>query len=148
MTKVWAQRSLVVERTMHHLPEQVWRVLTQPAFIDRWLMKNDFELRVGHRFNFRAQPMYGWNGVTDCEVLEIVPNERLVYSWNASGEQAVDGLKTVVRWTLTRFEGWSNPVFGRRTKEAIAQWAADGQACLRRWKKSFLTYSRGRYRVS
>jgi uncharacterized protein YndB with AHSA1/START domain len=105
MTKVRAQRSLVVERTMRHLPEQVWRVLTQPAFIDRWLMKNDFELRVGHRFNFRAQPMYGWNGVTDCEVLEIVPNERLVYSWNASGEQAVDGLKTVVTWTLTRFEG-------------------------------------------
>ena len=102
MTEAQALRSLIVERTMPHSPEKVWRVLTEPAFIDRWLMKNDFELRVGHHFNFRAQLMYGWNGVTDCEVLEIVPNERLVYSWNASGEQAVDGLKTVVTWTLTR----------------------------------------------
>jgi uncharacterized protein YndB with AHSA1/START domain len=101
MTEPVARRSLIVERTLPYRPEKVWRVLTQPALIDRWLMKNDFELRVGHKFNFRAQPMYGWNGVTDCEVLEIVPNERLVYSWDASGEQADDGLKTIVTWTLS-----------------------------------------------
>jgi uncharacterized protein YndB with AHSA1/START domain len=103
MTEAIALRTLIVERTLPHQPEKVWRVLTHPALIDRWLMKNNFELRVGHRFNFRAQPMYGWNGVTDCEVLEIVPIERLVYSWNASSDQAKDGLKTIVTWTLTPF---------------------------------------------
>ena len=101
MTGVTALRSLIVERSLPYPLEKVWRVLTQPALIDRWLMKNDFELRVGHKFNFRAQPMYGWNGVTDCEVLEIRHHERLVYSWNASGDQAMDGLKTLVTWTLT-----------------------------------------------
>jgi uncharacterized protein YndB with AHSA1/START domain len=101
MTEAVALRSLIVERTVAYPPEKVWRVLTQSALIDRWLMKNNFELRIGHHFNFRAQPMYGWNGVTDCEVLEIVPNERLVYSWNASGDQAKDGLKTIVTLTLT-----------------------------------------------
>jgi uncharacterized protein YndB with AHSA1/START domain len=100
MTEAVALRSLIVERTLAYPSEKAWRVLTQSALIDRWLMKNNFELRIGHHFNFRAQPMYGWNGVTDCEVLEIVPNERLVYSWNASGEQAKDGLKTIVTWTL------------------------------------------------
>jgi uncharacterized protein YndB with AHSA1/START domain len=49
--------------------------------------------------------MPGWNGVTDCEVLVVEPNERLSYSWNASGEEAVNGLKTVVTWTLTPVDG-------------------------------------------
>ena len=40
--------------------------------------------------------------MTDCEVLVIESNRRLSYSWNASGSEAVNGLKTVVTWTLTR----------------------------------------------
>lgn len=63
-------------------------------------MENDFELSLGHKFSFLAEPMYGWNGVTDCEVLVIVPNERLSYSWNASGSQAENGIRTVVTRTL------------------------------------------------
>ena len=94
-------RSIVVEREMPHAPEKIWRALTQSALIEEWLMQNDFEPVAGHKFNFRAQPIMGWNGVTDCEVLELVPHERLAYSWNASGEQAQDGLKTIVTWTLT-----------------------------------------------
>ena len=94
------QRAIVVERLIPHPAEKIWRALTQSPLIAEWLMQNDFQPVVGHRFNVRAQPMAGWNGVTDCEVLEIVPNERLVYSWNASGEQAKDGLKTIVTWTL------------------------------------------------
>ena len=95
-----ATRTLIVERVMPHPPEKIWRALTQGPLIEEWLMKNDFQPVVGHRFNFRAAPIHGWNGVTDCEVLEIVPLERLTYSWNASGDQAPDGLKTIVTWTL------------------------------------------------
>ncbi len=96
-----ATRSLVIEREMPHPPEKVWRALTQGPLIEGWLMKNDFQPVVGHRFNFRATPMPHWNGVTDCHVLVVEPNERLSYSWNASGEEAAGGLKTVVTWTLT-----------------------------------------------
>jgi uncharacterized protein YndB with AHSA1/START domain/DNA-binding transcriptional ArsR family regulator len=86
-------RSLVIERDMPHL------------LIEEWLMKNDFQPVVGHRFNFRADPMPQWNGVTDCEVLIVEPYERLSYSWNASGEEAANGLKTVVTWRLTPTKG-------------------------------------------
>jgi uncharacterized protein YndB with AHSA1/START domain len=96
-----ATRSLVVEREMPHPPEKVWRALTQGALIEEWLMKNDFRPVVGHKFNFRATPMPHWNGVVDCQVLAVEPNKRLSYSWNASGEEAAGGLKTVVTWTLT-----------------------------------------------
>jgi uncharacterized protein YndB with AHSA1/START domain len=99
-------RSIVVERTLAHPPEKVWRALTEPSLIARWLMQNDFVPEVGRRFNFRATPIpNAWNGVTDCEVLEVVPFRRLVYSWCASGEEAEGGLKTTVTWTLTPAAG-------------------------------------------
>jgi uncharacterized protein YndB with AHSA1/START domain len=94
-------RSIVIERVMPHPPEKIWRALTQGHLIEEWLMKNDFQPVVGHKFNFRAEQMPGWNGVTDCEVLIVEPNERLSYRWDASGEEAANGLKTVVTWTLT-----------------------------------------------
>ena len=71
-----ATRSIVVERVMHHTPEKVWRALTQGPLIEEWLMKNDFRPVVGHKFNFRAEPMPQWNGVVDCEVLIVEPNKR------------------------------------------------------------------------
>ena len=98
-------RSIVIERMMPHPPEKIWRALTQSALIEDWLMKNDFQPVVSRKFNFRADPMPGWNGVTDCQVLMVEPNERLSYSWNASGDEAVNGLKTIVTWTLTPVEG-------------------------------------------
>ncbi|WP_035056290.1 SRPBCC family protein [Andreprevotia chitinilytica] len=93
-------RTLVVEREIAHPPEKIWRALTQGPLIEDWLMANDFLPVVGHRFTFRTAPVQHWNGVTDCEVLVVEPNERLAYSWNASGDEAPNGLKTIVTWTL------------------------------------------------
>ena len=105
MTKPAATRTIVIERDMPHPPEKVWRALTQASLMEEWLMKNDFQPVVGRSFNFRAAPVPHWNGVVDCTVLEIEPNERLSYSWNASGDEAANGLKSIVTWTLTRTNG-------------------------------------------
>ena len=98
-------RSVVVERRLPHSLDKGWRALTQGPLLEDWLMANDFEPRVGHRFTFRMAPMQGWNGITDCEVLTVVPQEELSYSWNASGEEAATGLRTVVKWTLSQADG-------------------------------------------
>lgn len=100
-----ATDTLVVERVMPHPPEKIWRALTQGPLIEEWLMKNDFEAVVGHRFNFRSTPMPNWNGVVDCEVLVVEPDQRLSYSWSASGGEAATGIKTVVTLTLTKVSG-------------------------------------------
>ena len=92
--------SVVVERQLAHPPEKIWRALTQGPLIADWLMANDFQPVVGHRFNLRTAPMPHWNGVLDCEVLAVEPNRRLAYSWNASGAEAATGIGTVVTWTL------------------------------------------------
>ena len=101
MNDVDTTRSLVVERQMPHPPEKIWRALTQSALIEEWLMRNDFEPVAGRRFTFRADPSPHWNGVTEGEVLAVEPHRRLSYSWNASGSEAENGLKTIVTWTLT-----------------------------------------------
>ena len=64
---------------------------------------NDFRAEVGHRFTFRSEPTPGWDGVVYCEVLEIVPERRLVYSWRGGSHDLTDHekqLDTIVNWTL------------------------------------------------
>ena len=99
MTNTDPARTLVVEREMPHSPEKVWHALTQSSLMEEWLMKNDFQPVVGHRFNLRATPVPNWNGVIDGEVLVVEPNSRLAYSWGSMG------LESVVTWTLTPTKG-------------------------------------------
>ncbi len=81
--------SIVVEREMPHPPENIWRALTQPPLIAEWLMQNDFEPIVGHRFKLSAD----WGSV-DGRVLAVDPDKALSYTWDAFG------LESVVTWTL------------------------------------------------
>ena len=75
------KRDLHFEAVYKHPIEKVWRAITDPKAIEQWLMPNDFEPRVGHKFQFTSKPQPGWDGHTYCEVLECEPPRRLVYSW-------------------------------------------------------------------
>jgi uncharacterized protein YndB with AHSA1/START domain len=72
----------------------VWRALTQGSLIKEWLMDNDFQAVVGHKFSFRATPVANWSGVIDSEVLVVEPEKKLSYSWGTLG------VDTAVTWTL------------------------------------------------
>lgn len=85
-----SRRSVVIERELQHPPEKVWRALTQAPLMAEWLMQNDFQPVVNHRFTLRAD----WGSV-DCRVLTVEPNQRLAYTW------AAHGLESTVTWTLT-----------------------------------------------
>jgi len=89
--------SVVVEREIPFPPEKIWRALTQPHLIEEWLMKNDFNPAVGHRFQLRGD----WGGVLDCEVLTIEPNKTLSYTWNFAHDDRAFNLASVVTFTLT-----------------------------------------------
>jgi uncharacterized protein YndB with AHSA1/START domain len=88
-------RAVVVERDFAVPPEKLWRALTQPHLIEEWLMKNDFVPAVGHDFQLRMHPQPGWNGIIDCRVLDVEPNNTLSYTWSTMGHE------TVVTFTLT-----------------------------------------------
>lgn len=98
MTATPEARSVVMEREFAHPPEKIWRALTETSLLDEWLLKNDFRPVVGHRFNFRTDPVGGWDGVVACEVLTVEPLRRLSYTW-ATGTGGPD-VNSVVTWTL------------------------------------------------
>ncbi|HYX70932.1 MAG TPA: SRPBCC domain-containing protein [Terriglobales bacterium] len=75
------KRDLRFEATYPHPPERVWRALTEREALAAWLMENDFEPRLGHRFTFRTKPAPGFDGVVHCEVTELEPPRRLAYTW-------------------------------------------------------------------
>jgi uncharacterized protein YndB with AHSA1/START domain len=96
MTGTTTERlSVVVEREIPYPAEKIWRALTQPHLIAEWLMRNDFDPVVGHRFGLRGD----WGGV-ECEVLTVVPHETLSYTWNYVHEDPAYALESVVTFTL------------------------------------------------
>jgi uncharacterized protein YndB with AHSA1/START domain len=92
-------RSLVIERDMPHPKEKIWRALTQAPLISQWLMSNDFQPVVGHKFTLKSNPVPNWDGIINCEVQVIEPDSRLSYTWGTMG------MESVVAWTLTPTEG-------------------------------------------
>jgi len=123
-------RSVIVERDIPFPPEKIWRALTQPHLIEEWLMKNDFEPVVGHRFDLRAD----WGSV-DCQVLTIEPNKTLSYTWAAYGHESV------VTWTLTPTSrgptyAWSSRASGRISRRPTRAPSMGGSGSLRTWRRS------------
>ena len=88
------KRDLKFEAEYPHPPEKVWRALTDSKAIAQWLMPNDFEPRLGHKFMFTSTPQPGWDGKTYCEVIELDPPRTLAYTWRGGP------IDTVVRWRL------------------------------------------------
>jgi len=94
-------RTIRVDEYLPHPPEKVWRALTEPELIARWLMPNDFKLAVGHRFTFQGQPIpqAGFGGVGHSEVLAFEPEKMLRIAWRAAPEDP-SGLDSTVTFTL------------------------------------------------
>ena len=103
-----AVRAITVDEIVPHAAEIVWKVLTTPELIQRWLMRNDFTAGLGQRFIMRARPMGEWDGTVSCEVTTWDPPRQLAYTWvggSVSNKQYGAALDSVVTWTLTPVAG-------------------------------------------
>lgn len=82
--------------------QEVWEYLTKPELIEQWLMKNDFQPVVGHkfRFTFVSKPEGKYDGSVHCEVLEVKPFTKLSYSWNGKTRDFSRAYNSIVVWTL------------------------------------------------
>ena len=74
-------QDIVVDEVFPHAPETIWKTLTTGELIGRWIMMapTGFEPVKGKHFTFQTTPAGAWDGVIHCQVLEVIPNERLVY---------------------------------------------------------------------
>ena len=80
-------QDIVIDEVLPHAPETIWKVLTTGELIARWLMApTGFEPVKGKRFTYQTTPAGAWDGTIRCEVLEVMPNERLVYAWKGGHE--------------------------------------------------------------
>ena len=101
---------ILVEEVFPHAAEILWKTLTSGELMGRWLMMQPtgYEAVPGNRFTYQTTPAGAWDGVIQCEVLEVRPNERLSYSWRGGHEGNTEygsRLDTVVTFTLAKVEG-------------------------------------------
>jgi uncharacterized protein YndB with AHSA1/START domain len=96
------KRDILISRYFEQPPAQVWRCLTETELLDQWFMKSNFRAEVGHRFTFVSRPIkaVNWDGMVYCEVLEVVPQQKLVYTWKGGPAPGVVNLDTILTWTL------------------------------------------------
>ena len=88
--------SISFEFDLHHVPEKVWRALTDPVLLAEWLLPVvDLKLEPGAAFTFKAQPQPGWDGAVNCRFVEIEAHRKLSCTW------VVGDMDTVVTFTLT-----------------------------------------------
>lgn len=117
-------------------PEAVWRALTEPDLLTRWLLRPiGFVASVGTRFRFTL-PESSIDEIL-CEVLAARPCKQLTYSWMYP--QAEHSARWIVDWTL-------QPQ-GRGTRLLLTQTGFDIEdrrqkmvrnATERRWKRLVL----------
>jgi uncharacterized protein YndB with AHSA1/START domain len=94
-------RNLKKEIFYPHPPEKVWQVLTNRRTLAAWLMENDFEPRVGHKFQFQDSTLPGISEIINCEVLELDEPNRLSYTW----QDQFMSRPSIVTWILEPQEG-------------------------------------------
>lgn len=93
-------------------PDRVWRALTDPGALGRWLMPTDFKPKLGFRFGFEGLSR-GRTTKVECVVLELDEGKRLTYSWD-DGEDDAPG---VVAWTLEPQDGGTRLTLEHRSAE-------------------------------
>ncbi len=90
-----------ISRNYPHCRAKVWRAVTDPALVPLWTVTGaggrleGFVPVVGTKFRLVAKPKPGWNGVVDCEVLEVNEPALLRYSW--TGDKGGDVTEVVYR---------------------------------------------------
>ena len=94
--------SLTLKRRLAASPARVYRAWTQPEQIALWfgprqtkVVHAEFEARVGGRFSILATSPDGEKHQVGGVIREVVPNEKLVYTWAWHSTPERESLVTV-----------------------------------------------------
>lgn len=86
------QTAVRLERTIPATPHQVYRAWLEPELLRRWMAPGGLEVtraevdeRPGGHYRIWHADAGAEVGGFDCEVLELVPDERLVFRWGFVG---------------------------------------------------------------
>jgi uncharacterized protein YndB with AHSA1/START domain len=99
MTRKKTQRTAVrLERVMLAPPRDVYRAWLDPDLLRRWLAPGgitvrlaEVEARVGGHFRIWHVESGADIGGFECEIVELVPDERIVFRWGFVGPERTGG---------------------------------------------------------
>lgn len=113
---------LTLEHTFNAPIALVWRAITEPELMKKWYFDiSAFKLEVGNKFHFEAGEE-GKRYVHLCEILEMVPQKKLRYSWEYEGQVGLSfvtfelsaiGEKTILKLTHEGLSTFKHPHFIR-----------------------------------
>ncbi len=85
------ERTIKLKTCYEYPVETLWKALTDPDLLGKWFMKNDFVPEPGREFTFQMAPQKGWNGITYCQVIDLVLMKKISYTYKgcATGEKAL-----------------------------------------------------------
>ena len=105
---------VIVERTFNSPADKVWSAITDLKEMRNWYFQlEEFEPRVGFKFDFMGGPEDGKQYLHLCEVTEVIEGKKIAYSWrydNYPGNSLVcwelldKGEQTLLRITHTGLE--------------------------------------------
>lgn len=95
---------IVLEKTYNAPIALVWSAITEEQHMRNWYFDfhNSFQLTVGSHFEWHGGDPKGTQWLHRGEMLEVVPNKKLVHSWTYPGYSG----KAIAYWELT--EGDAN----------------------------------------
>ena len=143
-------KPLIIEQEFNAPIALVWRVITEKELMKKWYFDiSDFKPEVGNKFQFEGGED-GKRYVHLCEVLEVIPNKKLKYSWKYEGNVGLSfvtfelssvGKKTKVKLIHEGLDTFTNPDFIRDNfvggwkyliHESLKEFLENGKA-LRYW---------------
>ena len=88
---------VVVEKILHAPVDRVWSAITNKNEMKAWYFDlEDFKPEQGFTFKFNGGPEEGPVYVHLCEVTEVIPEQKLTYSWRYEGLPGI----SYVTWAL------------------------------------------------
>ena len=127
-------KSIKLTRVYEAPLEKVWQALTDQKAMSEWLMPCDFEPKIGHKFQFRTKSYPGFDGIVNCEVLELRENELLSFSWSGGSLK-----NTVVTFKLLPENGKTRLDFEHSGFEGLVNSLIVRKILSNGWKKKILS---------
>jgi len=141
-----SNKPVIVKKSFYASASAIWEALTNNEELKRWYFQlEDFKPEVGFKFSFTGGADESVQYLHLCEVTEVIPGKKLVYSWRYDGlegnslvtwELEEDGENTLVTITHTGLETMAanGPDFARASftggwtyflEEALARYLAN-----------------------
>jgi uncharacterized protein YndB with AHSA1/START domain len=79
-------RNVIVERVFNAPLPLVWKALTEKELMKQWYFElEEFKIEIGFKFQFTGCSSNEKEYVHLCEILEVIPEQKLVHTWSYEG---------------------------------------------------------------